>query len=482
MTLAWPEGAGAAPRFATPRNPDLSSEGAQVAVIARTLGTAFIPWQRYVAEVAGERRPDGSYEYQVIVVTVPRQTGKTTLLRSVGTHRCLVAGRDVFYTAQTGKDARERWMDLVKALRVNPALAARTKVMLRAGGELVAFTEGGAFRVFAPTPESLHGYTPGTVMLDESFSLTGAKGELLMGAIGPAQITVTDRQLWIVSTAGTAESTFLHDWIELGMAGTPRVALFDWGAGVDHDPYDLADIARFHPGVGFTLNGRTLQASDILENADRLSRSEYQRAYANRRTVTAGNLVPSELWTDLAYEAVGPPPAPGALHLALDVAHDRQSATITGSWRRPGGGVRVRVVRSLAGVESAVATAAELVGKLKPRRFLVPGNGAVVALHDPLRRAGVPLTILTERQYASATGTFLSLLDQRQLDHDGTELLHDGVVGLVTRSALSGDGVAFARRASVGDTSPGVSAAIAAWSAHTTPDDGPVSMFSTDAR
>lgn len=454
-----------------------------MAVLASTLGTPLIPWQRYVAEVAGERRPDGAYEHQVVVVTVPRQTGKTTLIRSVGSHRCLVCGRDVFYTAQTGKDARERWMDLVKLLRVNPALAARTRVGLRAGAEQVAFTDGGAFRVFAPTPESLHGYTPDTVMLDEAFALTGSKGELLMGAIGPAQITVTERQLWIVSTAGTAESTFLHDWIELGMAGTPRVALFDWGAGADHDPYDLGDIAAFHPGVGFALNGRTITAADVLENADRLSRSEYQRAYANRRTVTEGNLIPSEVWGALAYEDAGPPPAPAGLHLALDVAHDRQSATITAAWRRPDGGVRVKVVKAGAGVGWVVAEAARLRAELQPRRFVVAGNGPVVELTEALRLAGVAPRVLTEREYATASGLFLSLLDQRKLDHDGTPLLHDGVVGLVPRPALSGDGIAFARRSSSGDTSPGVSAAVAAWSAWTAPTaaEGPLTVFSDGA-
>jgi hypothetical protein len=466
MTDWWPAGAGAAPLYATRRNPKLRSEGRQVGVIASTLGTPLIPWQRYVAEVAGERREDGAYEYQVVVVTVPRQTGKTTLIRSVGSHRGLVCGRDVFYTAQTGKDARERWMDLVKVIRTHPALASRVSIGLRAGGEQVAFTGGGAFRVFAPTPESLHGYTPPTVMIDEAFSLTGPKGELLMGAIGPAQFTVQDRQLWIVSTAGTAESTFLHDWIDLAGAGTPRVALFQWGAAAHHDPYSLADISAFHPGVGFRLNGKLLTPSDVLENAEQMSRAEYLRAYANRRTLTQGNLVPSELWQSLTYTETGPPPAAGRLHLAVDVAHDRQSATIVGGWQRPDGGVRVKVVRAAPGVGWVPDALADLSRRLRPGPVLAAGNGPVVELHEPIRRAGTSLKVLTEREYAAACGRFLSLLDQGQLDHDGTDLLHDGVVGLVTRSALSGDGVAFARRASVGDTSPGVAAAIVADSVH----------------
>lgn len=475
MTTWWPAGAGAPPLYATRRNPDLPTDGPQVAVIADTLGTPLIPWQRYVAEVANERRPDGSYEHQVVIVFVPRQTGKTTLTRAQGAHRCLVCGRDVFYTAQTGKDARERWMDLVKTLRTHPALAARTDVALRAGGEKVTFQDGGSFRVFAPTPESLHGYTPPTVMLDEAFALTGAKGDLLMGAIAPAQFTVQDRQLWIVSTAGTAESTFLHDWVDLGLAGTPRVALFAWGAGPDMDPYNLGDIARFHPGVGFRLNGKLLTPQDVLDNAELVSRAEYQRAYANRRTVTAGNLIPSELWTSLAYAEAGRPPA-GDLHLAVDVSHDRQAATIVAGWPRPGGGVRVKVAWAGA-YGDLVDTAVRLRQAARPRRVLVAGNGPIVELHDPLRQAGVSVRVLTEREYAAAAGTFLALLDQGLLDHDGTPLLHDAVVGLVTRTALSGDGVAFARRASVGDTSAGVAAAVAAWSVHTAAAAGPDLVF-----
>lgn len=306
---SWPTSS-AAPRHATPRDLSRPSDGAQVGVIARTLGTPLIPWQQYVADVAGERRPDGSYEYQFVVVSVPRQCGKTTLLRAVGTHSALVLGRDVFYTAQTGKDARERWSDLVKILQVHPALGPRVDIKLRGGSEQAVFPGGAAFRCFAPTPESLHGYTPPKVMIDEAFAQTGPSGELLMGAIGPAQITITDRQLWIVSTAGTAESTFLHDWIDRAIDGAPRVAVFDWGATDDQDPFKLEDIAAFHPGIGQLLNGHVLTPADVLEQADRNSRAEYERAYANRRTLTTSHLIPFETWGALAVRAANPSAPP----------------------------------------------------------------------------------------------------------------------------------------------------------------------------
>ena len=122
----WPDDWGAPPLYATRRDPSRRTEGHRIGLVARALGTPFMPWQRYGVEVATELMPDGQYAYPVVVCTVPRQSGKTTTLRAVGTDRGLSRdGTGVFYTAQTGKDARERWQDLVAGVRKSTAVASR---------------------------------------------------------------------------------------------------------------------------------------------------------------------------------------------------------------------------------------------------------------------------------------------------------------------------------------------------------------------
>jgi phage terminase large subunit GpA len=453
---------GAAPLYATPRNPSRPTEGPQVAAVARALGTPLIPWQRYVADVAGERRADGSYEYQVVIVSVPRQTGKTTLIRSVGTYRCLVCQRDVFYTAQTGKDARERWMDLVKLLRVNDALKDHVRIGLRGGSEQITFRGAAAFRVFAPTPESLHGYTPPTVMIDEAFALAASAGELLMGAIGPAQITIVDKQIWIVSTMGTAESTFLHDWIDRALGGMARVALFLWGASDEQDPYTPEGVSSFHPGIGFELGKKTLTAADVLEQVDRNTRAEYERAYANRRTVTASHLIPAAVWGDLLDPSPEPPPDPSRVTVAYDVGLDRRSAAILAAWSGPDGRPRVRVVQSGPGIAWLSDAVAELRKDWRPRDVVAVGNGPVLEVTADLRKRGEHIRELTEREFATATGSFLSSIDEAGFLHHGGDVLDRSVTGLVTRSGAV-DGVAISRRHSVGDSSAGVAAIASLW-------------------
>jgi hypothetical protein len=481
----WPTDQGAAPIYATPRTPGLYSDGPGVRVIARSLGTPLIPWQDHVAVVANERNPDGSYHYPVVVVSVPRQTGKTTLIRANGVHRCTVCGQDVYYTAQTGKDARARWMDMVKAMRASELWASKISVALRAGAESVAFPNLAEFHAFAPTATSLHGSTPATVKLDEAFAHSPQVGELLMGAIEPAQFTIHERQLWIVSTAGTAESTFLHDWIDVGMGGAPGVATFLWGARPDQNPYDLGDIARFHPGVGYVLNGKLLTPQDVLGASERTTRAEYERAYANRRTRTSRDLIPADLWAALSWaeqglEDVRPPTEAGKLHLVYDVAHDRSAAGVMVAWRTDPDSphVRLKTVFHAAGVSWLPAKVLELRDQLAPAKVRAAGNGPVREVTEQL--AGrCAVDVLTEEEYGTACGRFLTLVglnseEPAQLDHDGQRVLAESVSGLVPRTSGT-DGVAFSRKQSMGDTSLGVAAAIAAWSAAISPwDQGPL--------
>jgi len=71
-----------------------------------------LPWQRYVADVIGERTSSGRYRYPLVVVTVPRQTGKTTWALDLALGRCMVhSDYRVAYTAQTGHITTERFAD-----------------------------------------------------------------------------------------------------------------------------------------------------------------------------------------------------------------------------------------------------------------------------------------------------------------------------------------------------------------------------------
>ena len=70
------------PRLGTPRTPDCETYGDQIADVAHRLGTPLMPWQRHVVDVAYEVDPDtGRLRYDEVILTIMRQSGKTTLVR-----------------------------------------------------------------------------------------------------------------------------------------------------------------------------------------------------------------------------------------------------------------------------------------------------------------------------------------------------------------------------------------------------------------
>lgn len=445
------------PRWATPRNPDARTDGPLVANVGAALGTPLLPWQRLVADVAGERTESGGYAYPIVVVTVPRQSGKTTLMRARLVTRCMMQrGAMTFYTAQTGKDARERWEDLVKQVAISP-LRSRVHARRAVGSTRLEFWNGSQLRVFAPSESAMHGSTPTEVHLDEAWAHDRLRGNALLGAITPAQITVRDRQLWIVSTAGTVASEFLREWVDLGRDGAPGVALFDWSCPDGLDPYDPDVIAAFHPAVGWTQT-----VDDILSSASKLSRAEFERAYANRWTGTEAAIITAGDWAALAADQT--PPAAG-LVLGYDVAHDRTSADIVAAWPAgPDGEISVRLVRSDDGVDWVAGAVLELVDKLAPAAVVADGAGPVRTVNDAL--AGRPAlaglhTVLTSAEYSSACGEFLADVRTARLGHDGSDRLARAVAAVVTRPL--GDLWVWSRTRSKAGISALVAATAASW-------------------
>lgn len=441
--------------------------------MARALKRPLMPWQEYVARVATELLEDGSYAYQVVVVTVPRQSGKTTLLGAMACERC-VSNDDhqIRYTAQTGKDARDRWNDLTKLVQDSP-LRNVVKARRSQGSERLVFPNLSEYRVFAPTADALHGATPPTVVLDEAFAHTKAVGDALMGAIGPAQVTLINRQLWIVSTEGTAESEFLAAWIAAGRDGADRVALFDWGAGDDiTDPYDPAGWWTFHPALGVTIT-----QDAIASEAARLPRSEFERAYLNRRTRTETHTISPNDWRQLGAPQV-PPDDLGRMVLTYAVMHDGTSSAIAATWRDVDGKPQTKIVRWAPGHSWVADQVAEYRARWKPRAIAAPSNGPTREVTAQLARRKVrDVRQLTAPEFAQSWASLMEGIRTRGFGHDGSPHLADAAANVVPRQTEGGAAPSW--KASAGDVTTLVAVQVGLWAQDAKPvqSDEPVMVF-----
>lgn len=490
---------GAAPKFWTRPTPGALHDGAAIARLAVALRRPLMPWQLFVMRVATERRLDDvrRFRYREVRVTVPRQSGKTTGAHAKNVHRCVqgrpvfgadgqVLDRDpvgVFYTAQTGKDARERWLDAVGLVEKSPLKRFVTDgndyggaIRRGAGASAILWPNGSQLRPFAPTAASLHGYTPDTVDEDEVWAYDEIQGEALDGAIGPAQITLAHAQRWRYSTMGDADSTYWHRLVADGRAATEDpdadVAYFEWSADPARDLYDPAHWADFHPAVGFTIDAR-----DLAAEAARQPEGVWRRAYCNLQTAARETIVSLDVWDDRGQPDVKIQ-AKGAA-LAFDVAHDQSQATITIA--RPHGedGVLLRVVRSAPGVAWLADELVKLATAWKLREIHADDWGAAREITDELRRRGWTVKTTDGGQFAAASSAILRRARDGRLIHDGSAVLHDALAAAKLRPV--GDGVALSRRQSGGPIDALTSGAVAVRAALLTPPPAPPPLIVTGA-
>lgn len=464
----------APPSYATPRNPSLPTDGTAAGVIARYLARGrygkpdgFYPAQQYVADVAGERLPNGRYRYPVVIFSFPRQSGKTVMARVSQVARAATRPEQVvFYTAQTGLKARARWLDTVKALEADGSPFRRfIRVGRGAGDSHITFPNSSVIRPFPPTANSLHSETPHRVDLDEIWDYTAEQGDALIQAIKPAQLTLRDRQIWMYSAAGDHTSQFMWAWTLIGRAATnnpdSQIAYFEWSAPADADSYDPDVWRAHHPGIGHLI-----EVEDIADAVSSFpNRVDFDRAYLNRWPAgDEASPINREVWDTRRDDKLGRPD-PGEPVITYDVAPGRAEAVILASWTLAGRPV-VATLQAGEGAGWLIDAVPEWVELLRPDVVAADSRGEVRAITDRLRRAGLDVHEPKPAEYITACGSFLTAVTIDGLVHDGSAPLTTGVQAARTRP-LGGAWV-------WDETRPGAAAlraaTLAAWVYHHRPE------------
>jgi hypothetical protein len=434
-----------------------------VAKLAAATGRPLMPWQTFVADVALEVDEAGRFVYQLVVVTVPRQSGKTTLFGAVLDHRALITPRArCWFTQQSGKHAvdwliNEHW----------PLLAPFVpKVHLRraAGSEHIKWLpSGGLIRPFPPTPDGLHSKVSDLVVVDEPWAFDLVRGQQLDQAVIPTMATRPNAQTWKVSTAGDATSTWWLGTVEAGRAAakagrTAGVAYFEWSCPDGMDPTEAVTWPLYHPAYGRTIGAGAMSAA-----LEQFGPDEFARAYGNRWVSTLERVIPLAAWRRAAEEPADLPLATGRLALGFDAAVDRSDGAIVAAWRDEAGVGHVEVADQRPGVGWLVERLGELVGRWRPAAVVYDAAGPALDVADAATRAGLQVDGLKAREYAAAcVGLLEGLVSDPPAVRYRQHPALDAAANDATRRAL-GDAWAWGRRQSAGSLAALTAATVAIW-------------------
>lgn len=421
-----------------------------------------MPWQQYVADVLGEVDGDGRYCYKFGIITVPRQSGKTTLDGALMDHRALTTPRArVWFTMQSGKDAVD-WL-INEHWPIVAGFGREVQLRRAAGSEHVRWRRSsGLIRPFPPTPDGLHSKVSDLVVVDECWAFGAQQGRDVDQAIVPTQATRPNAQVVKVSTAGDATSTWWLGTVEQGRAAaragrTSGIAYFEWACPDDLDPCEPSSWPVYHPAYGRTIGDEAMQAA-----LDILGPDEFARAYGNRWVSTVSRVIPLAAWR-AAAEPEQPQPEAGRMALAFDVAVDRSDAAILAGWRDELGVAHVEVADYRPGVGWLPDRLVELVERWQPLAVGFDAAGPALDVADVLMRGGLELDGLKARDYAAACAGLLEALvaDPPKVRYRPHPAL-DAAANDAVRRAL-GDAWAWGRRQSAGSLAALTAATVSVW-------------------
>lgn len=456
MPLQLPPGL-TPPRQATPRNFDRPTYGGHAAAIAAALGRPYIPVQRYAADVALEIDPaNGQFWYDLVIVTMQRQVGKTVWDQSLHVQNCTMGpNRRTWYTAQTGAHATKKFLEMMEVWDTSDLLRPMARKPRRSNGSArLHFHNGSEFAPYAPTAEGLHGEQVDRDTLDEAWAFSADQGAALRQAAGATKLTrrmTTGQrpQTYIISTEGTIESGYFNALLDAARAGElgPRTCLLDWGLRDDDDPMDLDVVASRHPGFGHLFEMEELVSFRDGEFKD--SPGEFARAFGNRRTGAAERVIPAEPWKAAAWND---PLPQGVVCFGAAAGIDGVDAAITVS-QIVGDQVVTSIVDGGAqpGTWWVIDRLKHLTDKFDTWAA-IDKYGPSAGLHDDATRAGIPLLDINSGFVSTASQQLLAKIKHP----DGPKWRYRPHAALEAAAALAtrryfGDGAwAFGRRASVG--------------------------------
>lgn len=462
----------APPKYATRRTPRRRNRAAEIMATSVAMGTPLMPWQYSVAEVATEYRVATRVPYRkTVTVTVPRQSGKSVLVQSVGVNT-LMADPYLYavYVAQTRLGATNRLRDIahrLESLGVDPG----HKFTRGVGNEKITFTNGSRLEVQSPKAVSAHGESIDLAILDELWRVPSD----VMSGVVPAMVARPRAQLWLLSTAGNEESELLNNMVAKGREDPDGdMAFFEWSMPEDANVYDSARWHEWMPALGHTASIESIAAAQSV-----MSLPEFRRAFGNIAILEDNAAAIPEAWWRWGHTTEEVPPV--GLSLAVDVNRTPPGWSIAAAWPTSEG-FHGDLVEHGIGLELSPIPAKlrELVARFRPAEICLDPTGPAGALVPDIQSIAddyvIPLRTFNGAQRARADVWLFDLLRGSTEEHteeaDATAptFTHSPMIPLdqaaeAARAEEKGAAWFFSRATSYVDLSPLLAVSMAVWSA-----------------
>lgn len=405
------------------------------------------------------QRADGEYAADTIVISIPRQVGKTYLIGCIIFALCLMKpGLKVIWTAQvkdTALETFEQFYDMSQRPKVKPHIA---KTPQGKGDEAIVFNNGSKIEFGARDSGFGRGRTDVDVLVFDEGQHLSLQALENMGA---AQNVADNPLCFVMGTPPRPQDKgeFFLLMRQEALDGESDGTLYiEMSADRDADPMDRAQWRKANPSFPLRTSERAmLRLRKKLKNDDSWRREALGiwDETAHRRVVTA------TLWDSL----VDPGPSDGTkpTGFAVDMSHARQ-ISISACWIE---GDRAHCEEVWAGVDehAALTWVRARAGLRIP--IAIDNLSPAASLAPALRARGCRVNTTTAPDMARACGLWLGKTTAKTLSHAGQKPVDDALAGGRKRAIGTAGGWGWDRADETVDISPIVSLTLALFAAMT---------------
>lgn len=403
----------------------------------RRLGWTFDRWQDDAGRLILGKLAGGEYAADTIVMSIPRQVGKTYLVACIIFALCLIfPGLTVIWTAHRKTTAAETFRQF-DGMAQRPRVAPHVRQVLRGkGDESILFNNKSRILFGARESGFGRGMTNVSILvLDEGQILP----ESTLEDMGATQNVAMNPLTFVMGTPPRPKDTgeFFSLLRQEALDGDSDGTLYiEFSADRDCDPMDRAQWRKANPSFPHRTSERALlRLRKKLKSDDSWNR---EALGIWDEVSTHQPIVSAQRWRE--FVDVGPTGPPAAL--GIDMSHGRE-ISIGACWIEDDS---AHIELAWSGSDPVMAL--EWISARKDRRMpiLVDSASPASSLVPELRARKLKVKVSSAGDMAAACGMFVDRIAAGSLSHDGEPRLKDAVMGAKKRPIRDAGGFGWDRR------------------------------------
>lgn len=449
---------------------DLSGDGRMACELASAYFGDPLPWQPHLLDAMLARDERDRYVLRSIGISVPRQNGKSWVVRA----RCFYGalnGEKILYTCQHGDTSDQMFQELAQAFEdeSNPELHALLLAVRRTNGQqAIKLRNGGLIRFTTRTDSLARGKTYDVLIYDEAQELTEKQQAASLPAISAgAKHNPQTIYLGTPPNPDNIGTVFLslHEAVH---SGKSKMGWIEWGATEIGDVNDEARWYEFNPSMGILLDHAAVKGE-----AEQMQPDVFARERLGWWSPVGGKgiyALISKKWRDCEVASA---PREGKLAFGVKFSHDSLHAAVSWALADRDGPSYVELYDVMGSSGGTVAISDMLLrNRDEIACVCIDGKSGADALRRRMLDGGFPKTALvmgTPAIVQAASSMLSDEVNAGTLSHIASPALDDSATGSLKRD-VGRDGWGFADGPN-SMAAPIESASLALWAARTTKRD-----------